>query len=485
MSLKKESLGGVKSVGVAALLTNVFQLVQLVILARILPPSDFGLMSMAMIVIGLASLIADMGIGSAIIHRQEIPNDVLSSLYWLNYLVGGVICLTLLALKATFADLFNEPQLDEIIACVSLGLIIAPAGQQYRTLLEKNLQFGRVTIIEVVAMAMGVILSIILALQGKGVYALVWGWLTTTSITALTLMSIGRKFWRPSVLFKINAMSDYLRFGLHLVGQRSINYITANVDFLVVGSLLGSQALGYYSLAYNLANLASSRINYILSRVFFPVFSRAKGDTERVKAGFLKMQEYSGIVNVPFLVGLAVTAPLLVPLVFGTHWQPSVILVQVLCVVGLTRSVAGTVGPLLLAKGRADLGFKWSLLVVVLQVPSIFIGAKLAGALGVAIAFAILQFLLLALNYRILIRTLLGPCLRQYLNSVWPSLSMGMVLVFSVLGVGEVFKHVSPHLLLVLQILIGSAIYGYLVWLFKRPFIGDLGSLFRTPKNSQ
>lgn len=474
MSLKKESLGGVKSVGAAALLTNVLQLVQLVILARILSPSDFGLMGMAMIVIGLASMIADMGIGSAIIQRQEISNEALSSLYWLNYLVGGVICLTLLGLKASLASLFNEPRLNEIIGWVSLGLIIAPVGQQYRALLEKNLQFRRVVTVEVIATALGVVLSIVLALHAKGVYALVWGWLTTTSITALSLMLVGRNLWRPTFLFKINAILDYLRFGLYLVGQRSVNYITANVDFLAVGSLLGAQALGYYSLAYNLANLASSRINFILSRVFFPVFSRAQGDSEKVKAGFLRMQEYSAIVNVPFLAGLAVTSPLLIPLVFGTHWLPSVLLLQVLCVVGLTRSIAGTVGPLLLAKGRVDLGFNWSLLVATLQVPGIFLGAKLGGTLGVAIAFAILQFMLLGLNYWILIRTLLGPCLRQYVNSVWPSLAMGMVLVFSVLGVGEAFKDVSSHWLLVLQILIGCAIYGYLVWLFKRPFIDDL-----------
>ena len=196
--------------------------------------------------------------------------------------------------------------------------------------------------------------------------------------------------------------------------------MTANVDFLLIGSFLGAQPLGYYTLAYNIANLPSTRINAVASRVLFPTFARIQNDPPRLKRAYLKLQELTALINFPLLFGIVIVASNGIPVLFGPSWEPAVLLVQILSIVGMGRAISGTIGPLLLAQGRTDLGLKWSLLLVAIQVPGLLAGVLARGAIGVAVAFACLQVVYAFLNYPILVRTLIGPSLREYFSAMWP-----------------------------------------------------------------
>jgi O-antigen/teichoic acid export membrane protein len=473
MLLKKRLLDGVKSAGFSAAVVNVLHLVQLLVLARLLAPSDFGLMGMAGVVVGYATLVADMGIGSAIIHRQSITKESLSSLYWLSILLGIAVFFALWSLTSVVVAVYSEPRLGNVMFLLTFLFLITPIGQQFQILLEKTLEFGRLAKIEVGAAGIGAIVAIGIGLARSDVFALVGGTLADAGAKALMLVVIGWKEWRPSLIFRWKDVKGYVGFGLYHAGQRSVNYMTANVDFFLIGSLLGAQALGYYKVAYDLANLPSSKINAALSRVFFPAFAVVQNDIERLKRGYLQMQEFTSMVNIPLLLGMAVVAPVAIPLLFGPWWAPSALLLQILVVVGLSRSIGGTVGPLLLAMGRPGIGFQWSILIVFIQVPGIYIGVLSGSAVGVATAFAILACVYLVLNYVLLIRTLLGSCIRDYVMRIWPYVWMSTITATAVIGVSMFLSFLPPPLLLLVQITSGVAIYTVLLWHKKKPLLLD------------
>lgn len=441
------------------------QFITLAILARLLSPSDFGLMGMIMVVIGFAQVFADMGISNAIIYRQDTTKDQLSSLYWLNILSGIVVFFIVCASTPLVAAFYHEPRLNNLLYLAALIFLITPFGQQFQILLQKELQFNQLAKIEIARSFINSIVTIILAIKGIGVFSLIWGQLAGASLRVLLLSCWGLRHWMPGPRFCRRDLKGYVSFGLYQMGERTINYFNSNLDYLLIGALLGAKPLGYYTLAYNLIIRPSEMINPIVTKVAFPVFSKVQKDINKLKKGYLKVLQLLSSVNFPIMAGMAVVAPVAVPIIFGEQWQPSIILIQILTIVGLLRSTGNPVGSLLLAKGRADLGFKWNVALMVTQIPGLYLGAKLGGTVGVAVAFAILMGIYSIFNYLILIRTLLGHCLREYVFSMWSALWMSAVMGGVILCIGVLLQNLPQQLLLIIQILGGMAIYlGLLIY---------------------
>ena len=484
MAQKKQALNAVRFSGASAATITAVKIIQLVILALLLAPSDFGLMGMVQIVVGFIVIVSELGMSSAVIQRRDVSDDSLSTLYWLTVMTGIAAFLLIFGLNRLIVLLFSEPKLTNILVVASLSFIIIPIGQMHKALLEKELRFDLLVRIEVAASVAGLTSAVALALSGAGVWALIGGFLISSATEAALLLAKGLPVWRPAFIFRLSSLAGYLRFGLHLTGQRMVNYVTANIDFLIIGAALGAQPLGYYVMAYNVANLPSSRLNPVMARVLFPVFSRIQDDIPRIRTGYLRMVEYSALINAPILLGLAAIAPLAVPLFLSARWMPTVLLLQILCIACLARSLNGTVGPLLLARGRTDLGFRWSLFIVCIQVPGIYVGLVVGDAIGVAVALAILQGVGLILTYLILVRTLIGPCLAPYFSRMGPALGMGGVMGALVYGLALAFAGAPSVLLVGLQVCFGVVIYGALVCVFRKSFAKDLVEMVRVKANN-
>jgi len=477
MTLKKQSVDGVTFAAVSHIGVSLLTLTQLLVLARLLTPSDFGLMGMLNLILGLGSLFGDIGISSFIIHRQEESPKVCSSLFWLSLISACGLCALIWAAHPWIERFYGEPRLQGLILYGAPLLMVIASGQTYQALLEKDLKFGFLAKLEVVATAIGVLSAVLLALRSWGPYALLGGAYANAATKTAGLVLCGHKHWRPRFVFFWPAVKEAFGFGIRLLGQRGANYVTANVDFLLIGSFLGARALGFYTLAYNIANLPSSKINAIVSRVLFPAFSKIQDDGIRLKRGFLRMQELTSMINFPILVGILIVAHLAIPTLLGASWDPAIPLLRILSVVGLGRAVAGTVGPLLLARGRTDLGLKWSLLIATIQVPGILAGVLWGGVRGVAFSFAVLQTIYSILNYPLLIRNLIGPCLREYISTLWSACWMSLCMAGFCWALMTTLSGMPDRLLLIVTVVSGSAVYLTLAWVLKRSRFSDLTQL--------
>lgn len=210
MSLKKFAASGVKWTTVSSITTTALQFIQLAVLARLLSPEDFGLMAMVAVVIGFAAAYADMGISAAIIHRQDATREQLSSLYWLNLLAGLLVYLVVLAMTPAIVALYGEPRISGLMPWITLTFLINPLGTQFQLLLQKSLCFRRLALIEISAALVGASVAVVTARFGQGVFALIWGTLSSNMTSTLLLLSVGLREWRPQWHFRYADLTGYL-----------------------------------------------------------------------------------------------------------------------------------------------------------------------------------------------------------------------------------------------------------------------------------
>jgi lipopolysaccharide exporter len=477
MSLRQATITGIKWTSFSTGATLVIQIVQLVVLGRLLKPEDFGLMTMALVVVGFAQAYADMGVSAAIVQRQDVTRDQLSTLYWLNIAVGvalfGLVC----AASPLVSWFFNEPLLTRLLPVAASAFVLTSTGQQFRWLLEKDLHFDVLARQEVLASSLGAVATIAMALYGLGVWSLAIGPLVTAFLKAALLVGKGWPRWAPAFHFRGADLRGFAAFGLYQMGERTMNYVQSRIDQIAIGRLLGAQELGYYNFALSLVTHPSSLLNPVVTRVAFPVFARMQADTEGLRRNYVKMLNVLTTLNAPILAGAAAVAPLLIPLVFGAKWAPAVPLVQILALYALVRSIGNPIGALLLSKGRADLSFRWLTCVFLITVPVVITGGRLSGAIGIGIALNLLFVAYSFAGYRFLVVPLIGPCARPYAAAILKPCALAAAMAAVVAGLSRVLP--GSWLGLSLEIAIGVVVYGALVRLAEPELLGELSTLIR------
>jgi O-antigen/teichoic acid export membrane protein len=458
-------LSGLKLNVASTIVSFVFQTGQLIILSRLFAPEIFGLMSLLLIVTSFSTIFVDLGVSNAIIQRKETDIKELSTLYYLNIIMGLVLCLAIFLCSGLLAQLFRQPRLQTYLQWISLIYLIIPFGQQYRAIFQKKMAFHILVKIDIFTTVVSTFLTIILAFFGFGIYSIICGQLAYAAFSTLLAMYFGRKEYKPIWYFNFQKAKPFLSFGLYQSGESLMNYFNTNIDGMSIGRFVGATMLGYYQVAYNIIIIPSRRINPILTKVFFPAFSLIQDNQEKLKKNFYKLLNILNFVNFPIFFALFVLAEPLIIVVFGAKWLTSVPILRILCGVGLLRSLGNPVGSLMYAKGEARRIFLFNVYKLFLQVPGIILGAYIGGALGVAIAFLCLQVFFSTFNYTFLIRKVLGESLNEYLNVFKEPLlwSLAMTVVIYVV---KYLLHGYPDVV-VLTVSLAAGLLTYGLFLFS------------------
>jgi len=451
MSLKQKALSGIKWTSISSVVITIIQLIQLSILARYLSPSDFGLMAIVYFIIGFSAQFIDLGISASIIHKQHITQVQLSSLYWLN-IASGIFFFLLLYITAPYiADFYHETELIPIIRLVALNFVISSFGTQYGLLFQKALRFNTMAKIGISGAVVTLIVASVLAMNGFGVYALVYAALVGALFGTCVNISIGIKNYKPSFVFNWKEITPMISFGMFQMGEKSINYFNSQFDVLLIGKLLGVEALGIYTVAKNLSMRPAQIINPIITKVTFPVMAKVQNDTLQLKNIYLKTINYLSSVNFPIYILLAILAEPIVLILFGDKWEKSIVILQILSIYGAIRSTGNPIGSLQLAKGRADMGFYWNLGLFFFIPLTIYVGS-LWGLLGVAYSLLGLQTFLSIPNWYFMVRLLCGAKFKEYFWQIVKPL------IFSL--VGGVFAYGISYLLSIENMYIESIVIG-------------------------
>lgn len=403
-------------------------------LARMLTPADFGLASMALLLAAYVLVFADLGLGAALVQRQEIAARDLSTVFWASVASGLLFTLLGVLLAWPAARFFHEPSLVPLFAVMSTTFLITSLGATHRALLERSLDFRSLEIRFVVATLVGGVLGIGLAAAGAGAWAIIGQYLSWAVVSTVLVWYAER--WRPRAQFSVSTLRGLVGFGGSVLGNRFV-YVSGDVATnALIGRCVGAPGLGVFTVANNLVLTPLSRLSIPVAEVLFPGFSRMQDDRSRIASIWRESLPYLACVTLPALVGLAVAAPELVAVVLGEQWSAAVPVIQVLAWVGMIRSLQAWNSSILLAIDRAGSLLRLSVVSLVFTLAGVGLGVTFGGIVAVSVGVAVAQTAFSALYLTVVTRALgmrAWSILRTLIAPSFAAGAMGLV----VWAVGE------------------------------------------------
>jgi O-antigen/teichoic acid export membrane protein len=447
MSLRKQAFSGIKWTTTASIVNSFVQLIQLAILTRLLEPTDFGLMALVMVVIGFSEMFIDMGLSNAIIYKQNINNEQLSSLYWLNIIIGIFFYIILIIISPYISILYDNQSLKALINLVAITFLIKPWGQQFMVLLQKNLKFNAISITDIISRLISFVVVIVLAFNNFGVYSLAIGSIIAAVFSTIGYNFYGRNLYKPKLYLKIGHLNQFLSFGLYQMGEKLISYFSTQFDTILIGKLLGVEILGLYNVAKNLVSKPSSIINPVVTKVAFPLMSKLSDNISQLKSVFLTTMRYLSFANFPVYFLIIILARPIIITLFGNDWIEVTPIVQILSLTYLLRSVGNPSGSLLLSRGKANVAFYWNLTLFVFYPISIFIGSYW-GITGIAWGTLVLQVLLLYPNWKYIVYNTCNADFTEYFGVLSsPLIISSLSLIFPYLSLKYIDNNILALLL--------------------------------------
>ncbi|MDM8553303.1 MOP flippase family protein [Desulfococcaceae bacterium HSG7] len=465
-NLRKSAVSGIKWSSISQFGKQGLSFIVTAILARLLNPSDYGLIGMATVVIGFMQLFKDLGTSAAIIQRQNLSQILISSIFWMN--AGfGILMMGLTWLIVPFVSLFyHEPRLTFVLRVLSFSFVISGLSIVQNALLQKKLSFDMLAKSEIISAVCGSIIGIAMAVKGFGVWSLVVQ--TITAELCMTICLWISSDWRPSLCFSGAEIKSISSYSLNLTGYSIFNYFARNADYIIIGRYLGAQDLGYYTLAYRLMLYPLQSVTSVIGRVLFPIFSQIQNDNERFRRVYLKICFSIALITFPMMTGLWVVSESFILSILGEKWCTVIPLLMILAPVGMIQSVGSTVGAIYQAKGRTDWMFRWGIATGTFATICFIIGVRW-GIMGVAWAYFFASFIVFAYpNFAIPFR-LIELKFRELLSVLWRPFVCSMMM-FSVLLCIQflLLEHLLPIEELFILTVSGIAIYGSVTWVFNR-----------------
>ena len=390
------------------------------VLARILEKSDFGLMALVIFVLGVLNLFMDMGLSTAILHKQDITRRQFSSLYWLNVIFSIALYGLIYGASPLIGAYFDQTALPELLKIMGIAIIFSALGRQHKTVAQKELKFKEIAIVESLSAIFVLIVALILAYKGFGVYSLVWSTLLQYLIVNVYFFFKGISRAKISFYMSFNESLPFLKIGGYQVGGQVLNYFSRDVDVLIVGKIFGSEVLGSYSLAKQLVYRPVQILNPILTKVASPLLAKVQKSKEGLISNYLKLVNFVSTINVFVYLLIIIFANLIVYVLYGPEFDHIVFHVRVLSVYMIIRAVGNPVGSLVVATGRTDLEFYWNF-IVLLVIPIAVYTGSFWGIEGVVLSILIFRALLFYPSWRLLIWKMLGVSFSEYCKSLIPN----------------------------------------------------------------
>jgi len=446
MSLKQKTFSGVRWTTFSFMIRVLLHFVQVVTLARLLEPADFGLIAIVMAIMAFLQIFSDAGVSSAIIHFRSVTREQFSSLYWLNVAVSLGLALFVALGSHWVATFFEKHELQPLLMLAALTLVISSLGQQIRIVAQKNMRFSELAWVDVAGSLISLVTVVTVAYLGGGGYSVIAGSMMSAVVITFVVWWRLADGWRPQFRMRLGEIGEFVKFGSYMVGNNLINAFNSQVDILLGGRLLGSYVIGLYSVTRDLNQNISDVINSIVTKVAFPVMAKAQDDVERLKRIYLGIIRMTASVNFPIYVAIGLFAPEVVHFVLGEKWEASTPLLRVLAVWALLRSTGNPVGILLMASGRAKLSFQWNAFLVVIFLPVFWVGAEF-GALGLAYAALLTQLFLFVPAWLFLVRPLCGAGLVEYLSQLITPLVIALISGFIGFECASIFVRLDMRVL--------------------------------------
>jgi O-antigen/teichoic acid export membrane protein len=444
-----------------------------VTLARLLTPEAYGVVGMALIAIGFAKLVGDLGFGAAIIQYRDLTTTHVRTAFTGSILCGSLLFLLVWFFAPAISRLFNHDPLTPMLRVVGLSLIFSGMGVVSVALLRRQLQFRLLTIIEIISYAVGFgVVGVSMAMLGYGAWSLIAANIVQPLCLLALAVPLGKQSIRPC--FRIREYRDLCRVASGEMLNNVVNFGGENLHFFAVGKWLGASALGLFNRSFYLMQLPVMQFSFALWSVMFPLYSKIQDDIPRLGRAFRLTVSLTALLTVPVFFAMAIAPEVVIGGLFGEQWKPAAATFQILCLSGPFMAMMRVFGAVTNARGYlfSECGRQVIYLVFVAAALWFFFSFGLEGlALAVTLAVVVRYFLLAQLALE-----LSGVQWGQFFSAQIPGVALGIAVAFPVYiasTVGTVFiKSDVLMLVLVVAVSIVSLFVSFL--LFPTSWFGDL-----------
>lgn len=424
-----------------------------IVMARLLAPSDYGIVGMLAIFLAISQMFIDSGFGAALIQKKDRTEIDYATVFYFNLAVGILFYAVLFLAAPWIAEFYRMPILKNVCRVVALGLPLGTLCSVHRSRLTIQLNFKLQTWISLSALILSGALGVCLAYCGYGVWALVWQGLFSSLVSITLLWGLTR--WHPVLAFSTASFRRFFSFGWKHLCSSLINCFYGNLYTLVIGKAFGAADIGYYTRANGYAQLPAATVTDTVVRVNFPILAQLQDDREKLLAAYRRLLQIPMFFLVPISFGLAVTAEPLVTIMIGEKWLPCVPLLQVLCFGAIFSPLTLINLNLLYVKGRTDYVLKLELIKKPIAF-AIVLGMIPLGMFWMCVGKAAYDIIAFMFNCYYT-KKILGYGLFQQVKEMLPTLVNGVLMVGGVYLTMSYFS--SPWAKLLLGISCGALVY--------------------------
>lgn len=460
-NLKRKTVSGVMWSAIERFSLQGVQFVMQLVMARLLLPSDYGMIAMLTIFLQIAQAFIDSGFTNALIQKKDRTEVDYSTVFYFNIIIALLFYCILFVSAPLIAKFYNMPDLILVMRVMALSLIILSFSAVHKTKLTIEINFKIQSKITLIAAGISGIIGVGIAYLGYGVWALVYQSILNAMLTTILFNCFYR--WKPLKTFSMKSFKRLFSFGSKLLVSGLIHTVYYNLYGIVIGKRFSAAELGYYTRAEQFAILPSYNLSAIITRVTFPILSSIQDDNERLASTYRKYIRLSSYLIFPLMVGLASLANPLVDLFLTEKWNGTVALLQILCFDWMFDHLSGINLNLLYVKGRSDLALRLEIIKKIIAI-TILLDSIPLGIIGMCLG-RVLYSLIATYANTYYTNSLIGLSFRTQLKDIIPylilSLAMGgVVYATTYLGLSNIIQ-------LIIGITIGILFYISISYIFK------------------
>lgn len=465
-------------------LNRFIQLAKVAILARLLPPREFGLLGIGFLTLAIFESFSQLGINQALIQQNETNVDDYLDTTWVLQILRGLILTIMIFLLAPYAaSWFNEPRATNVIRVLGIGPLLLglknPGVVYFRKNLEFHLRFMQIISGSVVNFITAITLGILLG----NVWALVAGSVAGNIVSVLVSFSLHD--YRPKPKFDPDLARELIDFGKWIFGGAIADFLQNQGDDVFVGWFLGTTPLAFYQMAYRFSNAPATELTSVISKVTFPSLSQVQNDAQKLRNGYFRTLRFSVFLAFPAAAGIILVAPSFVRVFLGTDWLPTIPIMQALAVWGALRALGSNNRSVWFTLSRPDIGLKLTAVRILLIAAGIFPAANRFGVVGVAAVLIVAGIIVAPIGAYVTLRLIDGSIYRYLRNLIHPFI--GTAIMTSVLFLlGNMIPSGFAAYELLSFILIGMITYfiyvGIATSVFNYRISDDIGAVVKTLK---
>ena len=461
--LKNQAVSGVMWTTVRTVVTFLTGPLLMVVQARYLTPSEFGVLSVINIFLSIINVIENFGFSTAIIQREKVTKNERSSLFFFQVVFTAVIGLLVVLTSPIVANIFDMPALRSLLPLLSVVIFLNGPAILFTAFLEKDFHFKELSLINVIRQILLFVFTSIFLVRGLSLTGVVLGQIiaVATMVLLILIVAYRKDYMHLYLHFNVREIIPYIKFGLSIGGKQLMTQLTHHVDEMIIGYFLSAEVLGLYFFAKNLLNRIRSLISTAFSKVLLPLFSKVKTDVGQLTRVYNKISRYVGVFAFPLFIGIALTADLFIPVLFGEEWLASTDFFIILSIAYIPYMLTANVATSLLYSVNKPTLVLYTdivanIIYMLLLLLFSWLGLGIYSIVGVYSVYLVGK----TLTLQFLTQLYLESTFKEYLMLFRPAIFSTIVMILSVLSIKVVTSNLDNLLYeLIISILVGVVSY--------------------------